>query len=255
MMNKYYTSAEYTVSPHSIKFDPEMVEFNRIQTDEEYQATKASIAKFGQLTPIAVNDKTGMGEDGRHRARACMELGTDVICRQVNGELDKATRLGLYNVDAMSGRDLTPAQKAIQAHKFIKMSNQTIAEGAMLFKASTRNVSDANTIAGLGRSDILDTISRTGEWTRPSGGLPIKSLRTIASELRATTEELEVRDNKTNDIDYESMINTEKGKSRFWELRTVMQMSQHEATMILVKMLNYEYVLKVNKVTGEIDER
>ena len=34
-----------------------------------------------------------------------------------------------------------------------------------------------------------------------------------------------------------------------------MQMSQHEANMILVKMLNYEYVLKVNKVTGEIDER
>lgn len=131
-MNKYYTSDEYTVSPHSIKFDPEMVEFNRIQTDEEYQATKASIAKFGQLTPIAVNDKTGMGEDGRHRARACMELGIDVICRQVNGELDKATRLGLYNVDAMSGRDLTPAQKAIQAHKFIKMSNQTIAEVAKL---------------------------------------------------------------------------------------------------------------------------
>lgn len=45
-MNKYYTSAEYTVSPHSIKFDPEMVEFNRIQTDEEYQATKASIARY-----------------------------------------------------------------------------------------------------------------------------------------------------------------------------------------------------------------
>ena len=56
-MNKYYTSDEYTVSPHSIKFDPEMVEFNRIQTDEEYQATKASIAKFGQLTPIQSHRK------------------------------------------------------------------------------------------------------------------------------------------------------------------------------------------------------
>ena len=34
-MNKYYTSDEYTVSPHSIKFDPEMVEFNRVQTSIE----------------------------------------------------------------------------------------------------------------------------------------------------------------------------------------------------------------------------
>lgn len=254
MMSKYYTSEEYTVSPNSVKFDPEMVEFNRVQTDEEYQATKASIAKFGQLTPIAINDRTGMGEDGRHRARACIELGIDVICRQVNGELDKITRLGLYNADAMSGRDLTPAQKAIQAHKFVKISGQTIAEGAMMFKSTTRNVSDANTIAGLGRNDILDTISRTGEWIRPTGGKPVKSLRTIAQELRAEAEELEVIDDNTTNIDYEAMINTERGKLRFWELRTLMQMSQHEANMVLVKMLNYEYVLKVNKTTGEIDD-
>ena len=254
-MSKYYTSEEYTVSPNSVKFDPEMVEFNRVQTDEEYQATKASIAKFGQLTPIAINDRTGMGEDGRHRARACIELGIDVICRQVNGELDKITRLGLYNADAMSGRDLTAAQKAIQAHKFIKMTKQTIAEGAVMFKSTARHVSDANTIAGLGRNDILDTISRTGEWTRPTGGKPVKSLRTIAQELRAEAEELEVIDDNTTNIDYEAMINTERGKLRFWELRTLMQMSQHEANMVLVKMLNYEYVLKVNKVTGEIDEK
>lgn len=78
-MSKYYTSEEYTVSPNSVKFDPEMVEFNRVQTDEEYQATKASIAKFGQLTPIAINDRTGMGEDGRHRARACIELYVDKL--------------------------------------------------------------------------------------------------------------------------------------------------------------------------------
>lgn len=254
MMSKYYTSEEYTVSPNSVKFDPEMVEFNRVQTDEEYQATKASIAKFGQLTPIAINDRTGMGEDGRHRARACIELGIDVVCRQVNGELDKITRLGLYNADAMSGRDLTAAQKAIQAHKFIKMTKQTIAEGAVMFKSTARHVSDANTIAGLGRNDILDTISRTGEWTRPTGGKPVKSLRTIAQELRAEAEELEVIDDNTTNIDYEAMINTERGKLRFWELRTLMQMSQHEANMVLVKMLNYEYVLKVNKVTGEIDD-
>ena len=254
-MSNYYIGKEYTVSPSSIRFDQEMVEFNRVQTDAEYQATKASIAKFGQLTPIAINDRTGMGEDGRHRARACIELGIDVVCRQVNGELDKITRLGLYNADAMSGRDLTPAQKAIQAHKFVKISGQTIAEGAMMFKSSVRNVGDANSIAGLGRNDILDTIAKYGEWTRPIGGKPVKSLRTIAQELRAEAEELEVIDDNTTNIDYEAMINTERGKLRFWELRTLMQMSQHEANMVLVKMLNYEYVLKVNKTTGEIDER
>ena len=50
------------------------------------------------------------------------------------------------------------------------------------------------------------------------------------------------------------MINTEKGKAMFWDIRTLMQMSQHEADMILIKYLNREYVLEIDQETGEIQE-
>lgn len=253
-MSNYYIGKEYTVSPSSIRFDQEMVEFNRVQTDAEYQATKASIALIGQTDAIVINGDTGLCEAGRHRVKACTELGIDVRCIQIDGKLDKHIRIALYNKEDMSGKDLTVAQKAIQAHKFILLTKQTIAEGARMFKSTVKNVGDANSIAGLGRTDILDTIAKYGEWTRPTGGKPVKSLRTIAQELRAEAEELEMVESTTTNIDYETMINTERGKLRFWELRTLMQMSQHEANMVLVKMLNYEYVLKVNEVTGEIDE-
>ena len=252
-MSRYNIGAEYTITPSSVRFDQEMVEFNRVHTREEYEATKASIKLIGQTDAIAINSATGLCENGRHRVKACIDLGIDVRCTQIDGTLDKAIRLALYNTDSMSGKDLTVSQRAIQAHKYIKLTGQTIAEGAKMFKATTRNVNDANTIAGLGRTDILDAITTHGEWTRPTGK-PVKSLRTIASELRAEAEELEVVVSGTESVDYEGLINTEKGKARFWELRTLMQMSQHEANMVLIKMLNYEYVLKVNNITGEIVE-
>lgn len=246
---------EYSVSPSSIRFDQEMVEFNRIPDEAEYEATKLSIMSIGQQAPISINSKTGLCEDGRTRCRICIELGIDVNCIEVDGNLSKTERLAIYNINAMSGRDLTASQKAIQAQKYAKLVGEPLDVSAKRFKTTSRNVSDANTIAGLGRTDILDAITKYGEWIRPSGGKPVKSLRAIASELRAEKEELESITDMTSKIDYESMINTERGKSEFWQLRTVMQMSQHESDMILVKMLNYKYVLKVNKETGEIDER
>ena len=246
---------EYSVSPSSIRFDQEMVEFNRIPDEAEYEATKLSIISIGQQAPISINSKTGLCEDGRTRCKVCNELGIEVKCIEIDGNIDKAERLAIYNMNAMSGRDLTSAQKAIQAHKYAKLTKEPLEVSAKRYKSTLRQVSDANTIAGLGRNDILDAISKTGSWLNPVTKKQVKNLRAIASELRAEKEELENITDMTSKIDYESMINTERGKSEFWQLRTVMQMSQHESDMILVKMLNYKYVLKVNKETGEIDER
>lgn len=254
-MSKLYVGEEYTVKPSSIRFDQGMVEFSRFHNEVEYTATKLSIAgPLGQTTPICINDKTGLCEDGRQRVQICEELGINVKCVQVDGTVDKATRLELYNLHAMSGRDLTPAQKAIQAYKFILLTGQTAKEGASKFKSTERNVGDAVAIAGFGRTDILDAITTKGEWVRPTGGKPVKSLRTIAQELRAGSEKLKEVEETTQKIDYEAMINTEKGKLMFWDMRTLMQMSQHEADMVLVKYLNKEYVLEVDQETGEIKE-
>lgn len=248
----YYIGDEYTVSPYSIRFDQGMTEFNRKQDAVEYEATKMSIQEIGQKEPIDINSNTGLCENGRHRVRICKELGIDVKCIQINGDIDKSTRIGLYNIESMSGRDLTVAQKAIQAHKFIKITGDTIEVGAKRFKSTVRNVSDANTIAGLGRMDILDTIAEKGEWVRPEGGKPVKSLRTIAIELRAENEKLKDIDDKRVYVDYSKFINTEKGKAEYWREKANLEIDPSRVFMILAELMNHRYILDVNRETGEV---
>lgn len=249
---KHAVGEEYAVNPTSIRFAQEMVEFNREQYASEYMATKLSIKDIGQLNAIAVNSETGLCEDGRHRVKACTELGIDVKCILVDGKQDIKTRLGIYNIDLMSGRSPNVAQKAIQAHKYALLTGSTVADCAVRFDVKVRNINSANTIAGLGRTDILDEIAKVGGWVRPDGGKPVVSLRAIASELRAESEKLKEIENNTAKIDYEALINTEKGKGLFWQQRHMLQNNQHEMDMMLVELLNFKYVLDCDPETGEV---
>lgn len=252
LMISYYIGSEYSIKPSSVRFDQEMVEFTRLQTEMEFIATKLSIDLIGQTDAIVINSTSGLCENGRHRVKACIELGIDIKCIQIDGTVSKALRLAIYNKEDMSGKDLSVAQRAIQAHKYIVLTGQTVSEGAEMFKSSIRNVGDANAIAGLGRTDILDKMSKDGEWTRPTGGNPVKSLRTIASELRIASENLQEVTPMTARIDYEAMVVTETGKNDFYRLRSLMQMSQHETNMVLVEMLNLKYVPIIEQETGKV---
>ena len=55
----------YTLDPLEVKFDDTYVKFNPLQDRKEYEATKESIIKLGQLDPILMLD--GLCIDGRHR--------------------------------------------------------------------------------------------------------------------------------------------------------------------------------------------
>lgn len=249
-MNKIYTSEVYTVDPSSVRFDQHMVEFNRVHTIAEYERTKESIAEVGQLTPIDINDKTGLSENGRHRVKACMELGIQVACIQINGDLPESTRLQIYNQEQISGKDFTTAQKAIQAHKYAKIANISLEKAAKKFNTNQRAVNAVNTIAGLGRQDILHSMEYKGYWM-DSAGKKIKDLRSIASQLKAESEQ--VLENKLEvTVNYEDLITTEIGKAEFWRKRTLANMSQHELSMMIVENMNYKYKLVTDEVTGEI---
>lgn len=253
-MANLFTGEPYKVNPSSVKFDTSIVEFSRVHSKEEYEATKLSIKQSGQIYPICINDQTGLCEDGRHRVKACAELGIDVLCVQVNGNASIRDRLALYNIGDMSGRDLSPAQKAIQAHKFILLTGTKLKTAAAMFKSTVREVSDANAIAGMGRNDILDVITEAGSYQIPGRPKPSKSLRAIAAHFRAIEEEVEVNAEEEIHIDYTEFINTERGKSEYYGLLTTVGASYHELKVLIVNYLNYKYQLKVNPTTGEVDE-
>ena len=249
-----FVGNEYLVDPTSVRFDQGMVEFNRIQSKEEYLATRLSIETIGQTTPIAINNETGLCENGRHRCRICIELGIQVKCIQVDNKVDRAVRIEFYNLEQFSGKDLTVAQRAVQAHAFAMMTKQKLNYAADRFKVDSRSVGDANTIAGLKRLDILDAIKEKGEWLIPGNAKPSKNLRAIASYLKSIEEEIVVTPTDTNNIDYVELIHTERGKSEFWNLRQLAMNSTYELSMLVVVALNYKYKLVVNETTGEVTE-
>ena len=255
-MSNLFIGKIYSVDPSQIRFDQDITEFNRAYNPVEYEATKISIQENGQDRPICINNKTGLCEDGRHRTKICKELGIDVKCIQINGDSAIKSRIDIYNMEAMSGRDLTTAQKAIQAHRYLRLVGPDVklVQAAKKFKVSTREVNEANTIAGLGRQDILDTIAEEGVWMIPDKAKPSKSLRAISSYLKSQNEEIEIEDENTCKIDYLDLINTEKGKSEFFNIRTLALMSGRELNILVVNYLNLKYKLKVNEETGEVLE-
>lgn len=252
MSDIIYTSEIYDVDPTTIMFDKEMVEFNRLHTTEEYVSTINSIKNIGQLSPVDINDKTGLCENGRHRVRACKELGINVSCRKISNRLSREKRIEIYNVDVMSGRDLNTAQRAIQAHKFALISNDNLDNVAKRFQSNKRAINAANSIAGLRRYDILDEITKKGYWTRPDGKIS-KDLRSISNLLKSESEVLEDVQESAK-INYEDLIKTAKGKSEFWRVKTSVAISDQELSMLIVNYLNLKYVLKVDESTGEVSE-
>jgi len=251
MSDSLYIGERYKVDPASIRFSQEMVEFNRVHSAEEYEATKLSIgSSIGQLNPICVNSETGLVEDGRHRVKICKELGIDVECVQINGKLPKKTRLEVYNIDAMSGRDLNTAQRAVQAHKFSLATDESLDVCAARFKTNKRAVNSANSIAGLGRSDVLDAIMIDGCWKKPDGRCS-KDLRVIVSILKAESEDI-TENVKVPEIHYEDYIDTPTGVVEFWKARSLALLSAHELSLLLIELMNERYKVKVDEDTGEV---
>lgn len=252
MHDELIVSAEYFMDPKLVVFDKQMIDFNREYDIGEYESTKLSIMSIGQHNPIHINDQSLLCENGRHRVKICTELGILVRCVKVNGHAQKAKRMDLYNMDQMSGRSLTVSQKAVQAHKYATAVGAQLDLSAKKHNVAVRAVYAVNSIAGLGRQDIIKDIADNGYWVN-SNGTKMKDVRRIASELKSEMQELEISREESS-IDYEGMINTEKGKSEFWKLRTLAQLSNHELSRLLVEFVNMKYKLKVNAETGEIGE-
>ena len=242
-------SSVYKVDPKSVRFDESIVEFNRKQTSVEYAATKLSIKAIGQTTPISINNQTGLCENGRHRVKICSELGIQVKCEEIDGTIPLATRMEIYNLEQFSGRDLTASQKAVQAYQFATKHIIKLDAAAARFKSTVRNINDVTTIAGLGRLDVISAVKDTGEWLIPGETRPTKSLRKIASYLRATAETVDITLSDTADVDYTEYIHTERGKAEFYAIRTAARNSDAELSMLIVTALNYKYKPKVDPVT------
>lgn len=92
-------------------------------TDEEFATLKADIAEHGQREPIVIHE--GQIVDGRHRYRACQELGLDPQFRDWDGEGALEAFVVSLNVHR---RHLSPSQRgAIAAEMLPAIEKEAVA--------------------------------------------------------------------------------------------------------------------------------
>lgn len=206
----------YMKDPSSIKFSKQYTEFNPMHNKTEYESTLQNMANVGQLDPILIYK--GECIDGRHRVKACLELGINVECKDVDDNSTKEDLILLCNKNVTSGRFLDISQRAIQALKMVNEYKYTTIMAGTLWQVDRKVITYASTILGFGRSDILDSIMTGVPVQLDNMDRPSKSLEVLCRQLKKLGEK-DVVENTDERIkwDPDALIKTEAGKAWFYE--------------------------------------
>lgn len=206
----------YMKDPSSIKFSKQFTEFNPMQNKTEYGSTLENIAKLGQTDPILIYK--GECIDGRHRVKACIELGINVECEDVDDNSTKEDLILRCNKNVTSGRVLDISQRAIQALKMVNEYKYTTITAGTLWQVDRKVITYASTILGFGRNDILDNLMLGVPVQLENMDRPSKSLEVLCRQLKKLGEK-DVVENTEEKIkwDPDALIKTEAGKQWFYE--------------------------------------
>ena len=244
-MNEFIVGEQYSVDPRTIKFDEDVVKLNRLCTEEEYASTLLSIKEYGQFTPIYINNTTGLCEDGRHRVKACKQLDINVQCVEINGSLSIDARFEHYNTELVSGRDYSVAQKAVMALRWMLLTKEPQSKASEKFKVNKREIIAASVLNGINKDSVLEELFTTGKATNPLTGKTSKSIRTIATAYANEAEDADVVTVEADEISYEEMISTLKGRAEYLNMMTTVDYNDfRNVKLMAVEFMNTKYRLK-----------
>jgi ParB-like chromosome segregation protein Spo0J len=114
--------------------------------EEEFARLKADIATHGQLEPIWTH--RGRVIDGRHRLRACRELGLEPVIREYDGD---GTVLDFVIAKNLHRRHLSANQRALVAAKLASLSRGRPSKTA---RKQAVTQSDAAALLRIGRTTV-----------------------------------------------------------------------------------------------------
>ena len=114
--------------------------------EDEFARLKADIAARGQLEPIWTH--RGRVVDGRHRLRACRELGLEPVVRAYDGD---GTVLDFVVAKNLHRRHLSGNQRALVAAKLANLSGGRPAKTA---RKQAVTQADAAALLGVGRTSV-----------------------------------------------------------------------------------------------------
>ena len=178
-----------------------------VMDEAAFAALVADIAAHGQREPILVLD--GQVIDGRHRLRACEQLGLEPLVRQVSA--DDGDPFGLVVSLNLHRRHLSEGQRAIIAARLATLphgrpdANAQICaftqdEAAQHLKVSRRTVQHARAVLDHGIDELQAavkggeiSVSAAAELSRLPADTQRAALTKTPEEIRAIAREVKTR--------------------------------------------------------------
>ena len=178
-----------------------------VMDEAAFAALVADIAAHGQREPILVLD--GQVIDGRHRMRACEQLGVEPLVRQVSA--DDGDPFGLVVSLNLHRRHLSEGQRAIIAARLATLphgrpdANAQICaftqdEAAQHLKVSRRTVQHARAVLDHGIDELQAavkggeiSVSAAAELSRLPADTQRAALTKTPEEIRAIAREVKAR--------------------------------------------------------------
>lgn len=199
---------------------------NPFTDEEEYEALKESISRIGQTDSVIRYWSNGQWVcgDGRHRAKACKELGIKVYVRDIPKEATDA-EVALVMLGTSNSRNETVTQKAIKAYRSIDKHGLVAKDACKLIGVRSMLVSFVSSIIKYGQESVLEDLFQgkklnvgtieDPKWT--------SSLEVIARWAKTEYESSRVCTASEVD-DYriqwkeDGVIKTEAGKAWYYEI-------------------------------------
>jgi ParB-like chromosome segregation protein Spo0J len=185
-----------------------------VMDEAAFAALVADIAAHGQREPILILD--GQVIDGRHRLRACEQLGLEPLVRQVSA--DDSDPFGLVVSLNLHRRHLSESQRAMVAAQLANMNRTdtlrqyrcanlhndakpvSLAEAAELLQVSRRSVASAARIREQGTVHLINAVAQGSLAVSTAANLahlPPDTQREVLAktpdEIRAIAREVKAR--------------------------------------------------------------
>ena len=222
--NIFKTGNTYLVPAENIKFDKIIAGFNPVKGTDEFESLKEQIKKDGQLQPIYI--RNGLCIDGRHRTKACIELGIQIKCVDVLDNLSNEQCVRISNTNVFGSRNDGPNQLAIKAYKLVKDFKYKDKQALELVALSASNgrvlLSAIRYIIDNDYEWVIDKVLAKENCHIKDNDDNIVYRGQSLRKLKAVIADIESEKDYDDDdylepvIDYNSIIKSEKDRIDFW---------------------------------------
>ena len=208
---------------------------NPLTGDDEYEALRESISRIGQTDAVIRywDGTQWICGDGRHRAKACKELGIPIYVRDIPIEATDA-EIALIMLGTSNSRNESLTQRAIKAYRSINKHGLVAKDACKLIGVRNTLVSFVSSIIKYGHEDKLEGLFQgkklnigsieDPKWTASLEVIAKWAKREYEAVRLITSDEAEEYRVSWKEDGY---IRTEEGKAWYYNMVDVERIPEH----------------------------